>query len=323
MNNMNAETFGFAFATRVADPFGATSAIQETREAPIDKPTSRRRPARTTSTPSKLTAAATASLTESGLLELIEPSHNASDIVISSANYKALAEVVQENRRADDLRRHGLRPRSKLLFCGPPGCGKTLCAEVVSNELKLPLVVARLDAIITTYLGETATNLRKIFDAVSSTPAVLFLDEFDALARARTDASEHSEIRRVVNSLLMMIDRYAGRGLLIAATNLVDTIDDAAWRRFDDVLVFDPPGPGQIAAVLKIKLRNFPVDFAPSEFVNQLDGLSYADIERVCLHAIKRTILSNQSAVDRRTFLGAVDSERKRASIRGDKSSRP
>lgn len=313
---MNAELLGFTFATTAADPFGSQSGIQESREAVLDKATARKRGQRTAATQSRFTAAATAPLTSTGLLELVEPTHDRNDLVVSASNYRVLAEIVEETRRADDLRRHGLKPRSKLLFCGPPGCGKTLCAEVLASELKLPLVVARLDAIITTYLGETASNLRKIFDAAGSTPVVLFLDEFDALARARTDTSEHSEIRRVVNSLLMLIDRYAGRGILIAATNLAESIDEAAWRRFDEVVLFERPTDRQIASMLKIKLRNFPVQIEPAQYVSRLTGFSYAEIERVCLSAMKRSILNRLPALNDAIFQQAIDSERRRAAVR-------
>jgi SpoVK/Ycf46/Vps4 family AAA+-type ATPase len=102
-------------------------------------------------------------------------------------------------------------------------------------------------------LGETASNLRKVFDIAVQLPTVLFLDEFDALARARTDAMEHNEIRRVVNSLLMMIDRFAGKGLLIAATNLESSIDYAAWRRFAEVMLFDRPTLHQIKSPLRLR----------------------------------------------------------------------
>lgn len=319
LDPMNAELFGFSFATRTTESFGVESAVQEAREGVVEKRNTRRASTERMR-PAKLTAAATAQLTASGLLEVVEPSHYAADLVISSTNYRILTEVTQEIRRGDDLRRHGLEPRSKLLFCGPPGCGKTLCAEVIASELKLPLLVARLDAVITTYLGETASNLRRVFDAAAATPVVLFFDEFDALARARTDASEHSEIRRVVNSLLMMIDRFKGKGLLIAATNLEQTIDLAAWRRFDEVLLFERPTETQIRSLLKIKFRNFPANFEPSSYANKLMGLSYAEIERVSLSAIKRAILIHEKSVSESLFEQAIDSERRRASLRETRS---
>ncbi|MGC2132619.1 MAG: ATP-binding protein, partial [Xanthobacteraceae bacterium] len=121
-----------------------------------------------------------------------------------------------------------------------------MSAEVLAKELGLPLYIARIEGIISSFLGETAANIRKLFDGANRHPCVLFLDEFDALARARIVQDEHNELRRVVNSLLMMIDRYRGRGLLIAATNLEESLDNAIWRRFDDVVFFDLPDIAEI-----------------------------------------------------------------------------
>ena len=124
---------------------------------------------------------------KSHLIEAILPDRTKDEIVLSPSNIRSFAGLLEEFRQADRLRRHGLEIRSKLLFCGPPGCGKTITAEAFAFELALPLFVAKLDTIISSFLGETATNLRKVFDTAMDQPSVLFLDEFDALARARTD----------------------------------------------------------------------------------------------------------------------------------------
>ncbi|MFZ2159831.1 MAG: ATP-binding protein [Bradyrhizobium sp.] len=314
---MNAKFRGFSFATRASDADDDPPAIQAmggehtSETSPKGKASGRGR-----SPEARLSMIAKAQLTTSGLLELVEPQRGAADIIVSPENYQTLAELVDEVRRGEELRRHGLSPRSKLLFCGPPGCGKTLCAEVLARELKLPLLVARLDGIITTYLGETASNLRKVFDTAIQLPTVLFLDEFDALARARTDAMEHNEIRRVVNSLLMMIDRFAGKGLLIAATNLESSIDYAAWRRFDEVMLFELPTLHQIKSTLRLKTRNYPLEFEISTYAGRLDGMSFAEIERICVSAIKGSILARKPAVPEDMFEHAIDAERRRISIR-------
>ncbi|UGY19163.1 AAA family ATPase [Bradyrhizobium septentrionale] len=311
---MNTKLRGFSFATRSSDDESpAIQALGSEPAGPALKGKGLRRPH--TAQP-RLPALARSQLTASGLLELIEPQRGPSDLIVSTDNYQALAEIVTEVRRGEELRRHGLSPRSKLLFCGPPGCGKTLCAEVLARELKLPLLVARLDEVITTYLGATASNLRKAFDAAVQLPTVLFLDEFDALARARTDTAEHNEIRRVVNSLLMLIDRFAGKGLLIAATNLEGSIDRAAWRRFDEVMFFDQPTLSQVKATLKLKTRNFPVQFDVSSYAERFEGMSFAEIERVCLSAIRASVLARSSAVTAKVFEGAIRSERRRISIK-------
>lgn len=188
-----------------------------------------------------------------GLLEFTETDRRKEDLVLSRTNADMLLGLIEEFRRKDELRRHGLSTRSKLLFCGPPGCGKTITAEIFAAELNLPLFVLKLDAVISSFLGETAANLRRIFDDMKRRPAVLFLDEFDALARAREDNSEHNELRRVVNSLLMLIDRYTANGFLIAATNLERSLDSAIWRRFDEVLFFSPPSEAEISRLLRIR----------------------------------------------------------------------
>jgi len=252
----------------------------------------------------------------SNLIDEIEPRRQRDELVISPQNLQTFTGLIEEYRHADTLRRHSLPIRSKLLFCGPPGCGKTITAEIFAHELGLPLYVAKLDAIISSFLGETASNLRKLFDEVNRRPCVLFLDEFDALARNRKDDSEHNELRRVVNSLLMMIDRYNGRGFLIAATNLDEALDPAVWRRFDEVILFSPPNDRQTEALIKLKTRNFPITFNLADNLPKLRGLSYADIERVCLNAIKRSILKRSKSVLENEFNRAVRDERRRQAIR-------
>ena len=124
----------------------------------------------------------------SDFVERIEPEHNKNDIVLSDDNVRVFVDLMHEFRRGDEIRRRGLNVRSKLLFCGPPGCGKTLCAEVFAAELGLPLFVVKIDRLISSYLGETAANVRKIFEFARKQPCVLFLDEFDVIAALATDA---------------------------------------------------------------------------------------------------------------------------------------
>jgi SpoVK/Ycf46/Vps4 family AAA+-type ATPase len=252
----------------------------------------------------------------SQLVEVVVPKRTRDQLVLSPHNIRTFISLMEEFRGADLLRRHGLVIRSKLLFCGPPGCGKTVTAEVFAHELGLPLVVARLDAIISSFLGETATNIRKVFEAASEQSCVLFLDEFDALARARADGAEHNELRRVVNSLLMLIDRFKGRGFLVAATNLEESLDAAIWRRFDEVVVFDLPSWREIKGLCEIKLKNFPAPFSFGEKAAKLKGLSFADIERICDNAIKRSILKRSKTLIESEFDFAVREELRRKELR-------
>lgn len=249
------------------------------------------------------------------LIESFEPRRDWNDVVLSDVNRQLFLQLIEEFRHGDTLRRHGLSVTSKLLFCGPPGCGKTLMAEVFARETGLPFLVAKLDAIISSFLGETASNLRKLFEEAERRPCVLFLDEFDALARTRNDSAEHSEMRRVVNSLLMLIDRFGGRGFVIAATNVERSLDTAIWRRFDEVVVLDLPDERQIRHLIDMKTRNFPLAFSVDEQVKQLAGYSFAEVERICVAALKRSIMKGLRAVPEPEFNVAIAEGRRRHEV--------
>lgn len=247
-------------------------------------------------------------------VERVEPEHTRNDIVLSFTNIRILLDLVREYRRSDEIRRHGLPVRTKLLFCGPPGCGKTLCAEIFAAETGLPMFVVKLDRLISSYLGETASNVRKIFEFAHKQPCILFLDEFDALARSRDDTSEHNELRRVVNSLLIFIDRIKPKGFLIGATNLDEALDPAIWRRFDEVIWFDRPDRRMIDRFLRAKFKNVATEFDPMEHTAPLEGFSFAEIERICVQAIKATVIDRRKQVLERDFRQAISDERRRRS---------
>jgi SpoVK/Ycf46/Vps4 family AAA+-type ATPase len=247
-------------------------------------------------------------------VEQIEPTHTHKDIILSPPNVRVFIGLLKEFRRADEIRRKGLPVRSKLLFCGPPGCGKTLCAEIFASELGLPLFVVKLDRLISSYLGETASNVRKIFEFARKQPCVLFLDEFDALARSRDDSAEHNELRRVVNSLLIFIDRIQPKGFLVAATNLDQSLDAAIWRRFDEVVWFEKPNLSMIRRYLTMKFKNVATSFDPHAFAGQLEGYTYAEIERACIQAIKSAIIDHRKQVREQDFASAVVDEARRRS---------
>jgi SpoVK/Ycf46/Vps4 family AAA+-type ATPase len=230
------------------------------------------------------------------LLALREPARGIEEIVLSEGNQHLIDDIIEQHHRSDVLRSYGLRPADKILFCGPPGCGKTLAAEVLATELSLPLALIRLDSVVSSYLGETAANLRKVFDFIDSTPMVALFDEFDALGKERMDYSEHGELKRVVNAVLQMLDAYQGKSLIIAATNHEGMLDSAIWRRFEEVLVFSPPTSNQLAQLLKIKLRGVRRDFEfnDKQILSLFPDMSHADVERVLRHAIKEMILKGQ-----------------------------
>jgi SpoVK/Ycf46/Vps4 family AAA+-type ATPase len=249
------------------------------------------------------------------LVEAVQPERRASDLILDRPNQRLLLSLLGEFRQRDTLGAHGLRPRARLLFCGPPGCGKTLCAEVFAHEVKLPLLVASMDALVSSLLGETASNLRKIFDYAAAQPVVLLLDEFDAIARLRDDETLNGELRRVVNSLLLLIEKFRGQGYVIAATNHERQLDPAIWRRFDEVVFFEKPTTSEIVRLLALKFKNFNCDFDGREMAKFLEGFSHADIERVCLNSIRRAVLSEQKSVSKRRFLESISLETRRRDI--------
>ncbi len=199
-----------------------------------------------------------------------------------------------------------------------------MCAEVIASELGLPLLYTRFDAIISSYLGETAANLRKVFDYAARGTWVLFFDEFDAIGKSRDDSDEHSELRRVVNSYLQILDSFHSESLVIAATNHEGLLDSALWRRFDEVIHFERPTPSQISQLLRKKLANFPHDHLdlPS-LVRNLKGLSHSDIERVCLDAIRYCIVHDMDKVSQQILVDAVLAEKKRLEPTPEASRRP
>lgn len=240
-----------------------------------------------------------------------------SDIILSPEAHNGFTRVLKEQKHRDELKRHQLPIRSKVLLCGPPGCGKTLGAEVLARELGLPLLSIKLDVVISSLLGQTATNLRRMFEYAARKPSVLFIDEFDALARTRDDAYEHNELRRVVNSLLLLIDRYQSRGLLVAATNLETALDTAIWRRFDEVVMLDNPATADIESMLKLQFKNFAIKFDLEKQIPKLNGLSFAEIERVALDAIKSAVLKKRKSVSETEFAAALKQETRRQSLSG------
>lgn len=233
------------------------------------------------------------------LLSIKEPHSRLEDIVLSRQNLSLLKAILKEHNRTEVLKAHGLRPSDRLLLHGPPGCGKTLTANVIAGELGRPLAVVRIDNIVSSFLGETAANLRKIFDFANDSSLVLLIDEFDALGKDREDTFEHGELRRVVNAILQMMEDYRGKSVLVAATNHERMLDSALWRRFDEILNLKPPTPTQVCQLLSVKLRGVRHEFDIKELVRQglFNGATHADVERIVLRAIKLMVLEGDNAL--------------------------
>lgn len=230
---------------------------------------------------------------DAALVEVREPKHQREDIVLSDDLTRKLDRTIAEFRNRDMLAKHALVPRSRLLFVGPPGCGKTLAADVLAAELSLPLVYARFDGIVSSFLGETATNLRRVFSYAAKAPSLLFFDEFDTIGKRRDDDHEVGELKRVVGSFLQILDSYPRDQLVVAATNHEGLLDEALWRRFDDVLVFRRPTVEQLGELLTMKLRGVRKTGVDAQaLAAEMAGFTFADAERVCVEAIKSMVLS-------------------------------
>ncbi len=251
------------------------------------------------------------------LVEVIEPSRSLDDLVLAPDTRQILDRILAENRRADLLYSHGLRPANKIIFCGPPGCGKTVAAEAVAQGLYLPLVLVRFDAVVSSYLGETAANLRRVFDFATTRPMIMLFDEFDAIGKSRTAEEEHGELKRVVNSFLQMLDGFKGEAVMIAATNHQGLLDVALWRRFDEAVYFNMPDHRAIQELLIRNLRQTGISTAirVESKAKALVGMSHADVERIAKDAVKQTIIEGRAEVQPDILEQAISRQRGRIRI--------
>lgn len=229
------------------------------------------------------------------LLSVSYPKSRLGDIILEDTLAHQIHRVIREQRHAAKILAHGLSPRRKLLLIGPPGTGKTLSAAVLAGELGFPLCQVRLDGLITKYMGETAAKLRQIFDATDQTRGVYFFDEFDSIGSRRGMANDVGEIRRVLNSFLLMIEQDRSHSLIIAATNHPEILDHALFRRFDDVLHYTLPGTEQIAALLKTRLAQLSAKGVSwKRLADIADGLSYAEVTRAGDEVLKNALIRKE-----------------------------
>jgi SpoVK/Ycf46/Vps4 family AAA+-type ATPase len=249
------------------------------------------------------------------LLSIKFPNQHLQDLILDNDQLETIKIIITEFQQWDVLHAYGLQPAVKLLFCGPPGCGKTVSAEAIANELGLPMLYVRFDAVVSSLLGETAANLRRVLDYAKQGSWVLFFDEFDAIGRSRDDATEHGELKRVVNAFLQMTDEFDGQSLIIAATNFEQSLDLALWRRFDEIIRFDLPNEEQIHSLVVNLLSERILDLDINGLVKALKGTSHADIERVCVGAIKSAILRGVLNVSKEDIDQVMKREKRRRQI--------
>jgi SpoVK/Ycf46/Vps4 family AAA+-type ATPase len=250
-----------------------------------------------------------------GLLTAAYPKTRLADMALDEGVRSRIDRVLLEQRQRNRIQEHGLSPLRKLLLIGPPGTGKTMTAAALAGELGLPLFTIQLDGLITKYLGETASKLRLIFDAVQQTRAVFLFDEFDALGVERTAKNDVGEIRRVLNSFLVFLEQDESDSIIIAATNHPTLLDRALFRRFDAVVEYVMPSRAIAEKIMRARLAL--LDTSRVEWAKVLEatgGLSHADLVRACEHAAKKAILGHRTSVESSEMTEAL---KERAPTRG------
>jgi len=227
------------------------------------------------------------------LYEIVKSETSFEDVVLADSQKKIITQLISEQQNAVDLLKHNMAPMNRILLCGPPGCGKTMTAYAIAHELNLPVAYVRLDGLVSSYLGQTSTNLRKVFDSVKNQRIVLFLDEFDAIAKKRDDNNELGELKRVVTTLLQNFDNMPPNVLLIAATNHQHLLDPAIWRRFNVTITLDIPTDQQRAYLIEKLIAKYNIDsrLDVTLLTKITEGMSGALIEELMVAAAKKYLI--------------------------------
>lgn len=213
-----------------------------------------------------------------------------SDIVLPEPQKQEITELIREQKHAQELIAHGVEPRSRVLLKGAPGNGKTMLAEVIATELGLPFLVVHYEDVVSSFLGETAGRLEKVFSEATKAPCVLFFDEFDVVAKERSDAQETGEIKRLVSTLLLQMDRLPSHTIFVAATNHANLLDSAVWRRFDLTFEIQSPSIEDARKYWNILMKRY--DLPTETEMNLPEASSFSHIEKHAKNLRRRAILN-------------------------------
>lgn len=227
------------------------------------------------------------------LLLQLDTYDDINSLILSSSVEEKLERIIKEYLKKETLRKYGLVNRRKLLLYGASGTGKTMTASVLAKEFNLPFFVVRTERVVTKFMGETGQKLGRIFDFISEVPAVYLFDEFDAIGSQRGMDNEVGEQRRILNTFLQLLERDDSDSFIIAATNSIESIDKAMFRRFDDVIEYSLPDREQRLALLHEYLYTAKdLDFASAEPL--FEGMSHAEIKMLCSDIFKESLLNDK-----------------------------
>lgn len=227
------------------------------------------------------------------LLLQLDTYDDINSLILSSSVEEKLERIIKEYLKKETLRKYGLVNRRKLLLYGASGTGKTMTASVLAKEFNLPFFVVRTERVVTKFMGETGQKLGRIFDFISEVPAVYLFDEFDAIGSQRGMDNEVGEQRRILNTFLQLLERDDSDSFIIAATNSIESIDKAMFRRFDDVIEYNLPDSEQRLALLHEHLYAAKdLDFALAEPL--FEGMSHAEIKMLCSDIFKESLLNDK-----------------------------
>ncbi|MDO9098548.1 MAG: ATP-binding protein, partial [Candidatus Methanoperedens sp.] len=251
---------------------------------------------------------------------------NLKDLVLTKEQENEIEKITRAIQYRDYLKRIGLREIGKLLFVGPPGTGKTSIARALSGKLKIPIVEVKLSQIADQYLGETAKNIDRVFElAKRLSPCILFIDEFDFVAKARA-TDEHAALKRAVNTLLKAIDEISlvEHGvLLIGATNHPTILDHAAWRRFDEIVEFALPDKDMRKKILDIVLRNIEGSFNTGEVAEKTEGYSGSDLRLIVREAVLNGLITERTVLVQDDLLRGITEFNKRIPLKTMDDTKP
>lgn len=222
------------------------------------------------------------------------------EMVLTPEVESKILRIEKEYLARERLAHHGLKPRKKILLYGSSGCGKSMAAERIAWDLGLPFYKVRFDSIISSYLGESASNLQSLFESIEDYPCVLLLDEFDIIGKQRdVTSNDVGEIHRIVNILLGLLEEYDGAGILIATTNLEGSLDKALFRRFDDFIELPKPTEKEIVELLKMSFSALRIskEINLEVYAKEMQGLSYAIVVKIANDAAKKAIINSNQLI--------------------------